>query len=105
MSPHPGPPQRLPLTFNLPPLLATTHTFHTSTFNMQSSLATMFKPHWAPVTGLVFAAAQGLAVGGLSAVFVSWWEKLGRGGVRVLGSKRRCAALHSAARCTLLGQR
>uniref|UniRef100_A0A7S3QM40 Bax inhibitor-1/YccA family protein n=2 Tax=Dunaliella tertiolecta TaxID=3047 RepID=A0A7S3QM40_DUNTE len=35
---------------------------------LASSLATMFKPHWAPVTGLIFSAAQGLAIGGLASV-------------------------------------
>ncbi|KAF5827301.1 Bax inhibitor 1 like-domain-containing protein [Dunaliella salina] len=33
-----------------------------------SSLATMFKPHWAPVTGIVFSGAQGLAIGGLASI-------------------------------------
>lgn len=33
-----------------------------------AALATMFKPHWAPVSGLIYAVAKGLAVGGMAAM-------------------------------------
>ncbi len=35
-----------------------------------AALATMFRPNWAPATGLVFAVAKGAALAGFSAVMV-----------------------------------
>eukprot|EP00195_Chlamydomonas_chlamydogama_P014549 CAMPEP_0202897070 /NCGR_PEP_ID=MMETSP1392-20130828/5927_1 /ASSEMBLY_ACC=CAM_ASM_000868 /TAXON_ID=225041 /ORGANISM="Chlamydomonas chlamydogama, Strain SAG 11-48b" /LENGTH=245 /DNA_ID=CAMNT_0049582623 /DNA_START=286 /DNA_END=1023 /DNA_ORIENTATION=- len=33
-----------------------------------SAMATMFKPHWSPISGPLYAAAKGLAIGGMGAI-------------------------------------
>ena len=65
-------------------------------------LATMFKPVWAPFTAPLYAAAEGLALGGLSAIYAANFAGQSAGGFSLSGIVPQAIGLTMATLAAML---